>query len=70
MSKSTAPPTVILSCVCSHTYQDSYHGDGLRVFNHAPKKSTEPHRYRCTVCGQTRNYVNPATSEPPKKGKK
>lgn len=40
--------TRIVSCSCSHEYQDSVYGKGKRVANAAPKQDGD----RCTVCGK------------------
>ena len=42
--------TKIGHCDCSHEYQDKIYGKGMRVFNNAPSKGSNPKRYRCTVC--------------------
>lgn len=49
------PGTKIAPCECKHAFQDKEYGVGNRVHNHAPKKDTEKTRYRCTVCGKTRD---------------
>ena len=42
-------------CVCKHEFQDKEYGEGNRVHNSAPGSGGKsPARYRCTVCGTTR----------------
>jgi|WetSurMetagenome_2_1015567.scaffolds.fasta_scaffold14836_6 hypothetical protein len=45
----------LLHCTCKSEFQDETYGKGLRVMNAAFKKGIEPHRYRCTGCGNVRN---------------
>lgn len=45
----------VLSCSCPHGYQDVRYGVGNRLHNHAPSNSGNASRYRCTVCGTTRD---------------
>ena len=51
---------MIRPCTCDHPGQDSLHGKGQRVWNHAIKFRGGPHHgsaprggvWRCTVCGR------------------
>ena len=40
--------TKIMSCTCTHSFQDKKHGKGRRVFN---QMKGDPPRYACTICG-------------------
>lgn len=43
------------SCRCSHAYQDKQYGAYKRLHNPMARKKTQTPRYRCTVCGATRD---------------
>jgi hypothetical protein len=46
-------------CTCDSDYQDSIHGKDQRVWNSAfGQKTSKPNRYRCTVCGATKEIYS------------
>lgn len=57
--------TAILSCKCSHEYQDTVYGKGRRLHNRSGKK--ENSHYACTVCGDKKSAGSSSTTEKKKK---
>ena len=47
--------TKILSCTCSHDYQDQRYGARRRVHNRVDKPDVHDGGWRCTVCTKTRD---------------
>jgi len=46
--------TEVLTCTCQHEYQDKKYGKGMRVHNKAAGNKGTEKKWRCTVCGATR----------------
>lgn len=44
--------TRIITCTCSHDFQDKRYGDKKRVGNQLASKTPGTRSYRCTVCGR------------------
>lgn len=60
----------IAGCSCVSSYQDGRYGASKRVHNHAPTNEGDQPRFRCTVCGTTRDLgggVKPKFEEGKKK---
>ncbi len=56
-AKTVTGESIIIRCDCKHSWQDETYGPQLRVHNHAPANANaQPIRYRCTVCGNTKNH--------------
>lgn len=50
--------TKIIRCSCTHVAQDSMHGKGMRVHNHAAKAGVlKSPAWRCTVCSNVKGTV-------------
>ena len=52
---------MILRCNCRHKFQDREYGNGLRVHNPCKGKDGALGHWRCTVCGNARQYSSPVT---------
>ena len=44
------PGCLIITCNCSHSYQDTLYGKNKRVANPAEGKGAHKGRYKCTSC--------------------
>lgn len=47
--------TNVKRCKCKHDFQDKTYGEGQRVHNRVPGESKEKCKWRCSVCGDTKD---------------
>lgn len=60
---------MILSCTCHHPYSDKHYGKGKRVHNRCEGSAIGgKNKYRCTACGNLREFKGEKRDEPDANG--